>query len=777
MGQLDSILDTTVVTDFDEPFIVDAKTREIKNPNKHNRILMQNDHESERISFEIPRFVEGRDLALCNVVQIYYINIDAKSRKDATGVYTVEDLKVYPYTTDILTCSWLVSQNATKYEGTLSFMLRFATVGDNGVVTYNWSTRPFKGIEIVESLDSAETFEFEYIDIIQQWKNSVMEELNLYVDETVKGHVNVTQIEVNKLNISELIREQAVQKARMDTFTELGEGATTGDAELADIRIDMFGTAHTNAGDATREQSAVLDSVKQNKYGSFVPLEGTLHENVVYEVVSKVEQAIDGGYYGEYDVSNMNILLLSGFAWSSFNVFPLAAFYDIDGKLLKKFGNTESKSFERVLCYVPTNAVRMVINGKKWYEPAVEKFVAGDLESDIKHIQSVLSADISVSKLKNYGERDRVERVIELTADNTELLEAKMYKDNGELTTGVLSGATYDTLYFPVGIYTSFVLDKYAIGVYGGAFVDAEKKWISSFKTDYPNNLEEKVVPEGAYYIAITVNSLVRYKTINGYFKSFELDGLVLDTKNVSGPWAGKKVVWIGTSVPFGQYATKSYAKEAADRLGFNLVNCSSPGVAIHTNNEGGTMTYGSLSLSKSEYASVGWTIPNEPVKYVPGGSYNDYYRTYENVFSEENADADLYVFDVVPNNTNFDTKDWDAFDFSNWCYKDGSKFEDHRTTFLGALLFLMDKMYELNENARMIFVLGSGFSYGNGLQALTTVRYKWNIPVIDVWGKMNISPKSLRKIFSEDGTNGHPSTYAHELMGRMLAHDLEGVC
>lgn len=46
----------------------------------------------------------------------------------------------------------------------------------------------------------------------------------------------------------------AAAEARMDTFTKLAKGSTTGDAELMDIRIGIDGKKYANAGTAVREQ-------------------------------------------------------------------------------------------------------------------------------------------------------------------------------------------------------------------------------------------------------------------------------------------------------------------------------------------------------------------------------------------------------------------------------------------------------------------------------------------------------------------------------------------
>ena len=75
-------------------------------------------------------------------------------------------------------------------------------------------------------------------------------------------------------------------------------------------------------------------------------------------------------------------------------------------------------------------------------------------------------------------------------------------------------------------------------------------------------------------------------------------------------------------------------------------------------------LKYGFLALQIKEYAARGTTINSAPVlPYVPGGKYNDRYRTYENVFTNETADADLYIYAVAPNNANFALTDWENFD------------------------------------------------------------------------------------------------------------------
>ena len=60
--------------------------------------------------------------------------------------------------------------------------------------------------------------------------------------------------------MSAIETEQAVQDARMDTFTSLPEGSTSGNAELADIRVGADGTTYDTAGNAVRGQISELKS-------------------------------------------------------------------------------------------------------------------------------------------------------------------------------------------------------------------------------------------------------------------------------------------------------------------------------------------------------------------------------------------------------------------------------------------------------------------------------------------------------------------------------------
>lgn len=64
---------------------------------------------------------------------------------------------------------------------------------------------------------------------------------------------NSTEISAPIYN--QLIEQIKVERARINNLAKLGEGSTTGDAELQDIRVGFNGTTYGNAGEAVRAQA------------------------------------------------------------------------------------------------------------------------------------------------------------------------------------------------------------------------------------------------------------------------------------------------------------------------------------------------------------------------------------------------------------------------------------------------------------------------------------------------------------------------------------------
>lgn len=164
------------VKDSDTAFTIDPITRKITS-NSSKVSLMQYDRDSEIFTFQIPKLVEGHDMSLCNKIEIHYTNIHKRTKQTSSDVYPVTDATVDG---DNLTFSWLVSGNATKYPGSLNFLVRFGCLEDDSTFSYLWHTDIFKNITISDGMSNTEVVAEDYSDILEQWRSELIERCTDY---------------------------------------------------------------------------------------------------------------------------------------------------------------------------------------------------------------------------------------------------------------------------------------------------------------------------------------------------------------------------------------------------------------------------------------------------------------------------------------------------------------------------------------------------------------------------------------------------------------------
>lgn len=176
------------IYDNDVHFKIDPNTRLFSNVGEVKSTISQGDHNSERITFEIPRTVDGHDMSLCDKVEIHYLNFNTSTRESVKDVYQVEDLQVSEEDENIVEFSWLLSGNSTKHNGDLSFSISFKCLSGEEIV-YKWNTLIYSKITVGESYNYSQTVAQLYADVLEKWKLELIEAGTL-TDEDISSAVN-----------------------------------------------------------------------------------------------------------------------------------------------------------------------------------------------------------------------------------------------------------------------------------------------------------------------------------------------------------------------------------------------------------------------------------------------------------------------------------------------------------------------------------------------------------------------------------------------------------
>ena len=161
------------IVDSDPHFVIDPLTRKII---KHTEksILILGDHNSERFTFELPRYIQGHDMTLCNEITLNYL--------DGTkpGVYEIDDLTASDDET--VTMTWLISSNVTQEIGKIHFGITFECIRE-GKVTYKWQTDINSDLSVTDGLNNTNTVIAKNEDILEQWRQKLFGVSGVYEEQ------------------------------------------------------------------------------------------------------------------------------------------------------------------------------------------------------------------------------------------------------------------------------------------------------------------------------------------------------------------------------------------------------------------------------------------------------------------------------------------------------------------------------------------------------------------------------------------------------------------
>lgn len=227
---------------------IDIDTRCWQIPKQECFLGVESDDKVRILQFELSKneFCDGLNFTDCNCF------INYKNEGNDTIPYGITDMELQEDGT--VTFTWEVSRGATIFKGNTYAILCAKKVSDDGTITNEWNSRigsftVAKGIEPLSSIT-----EVPEIDIISQLL-SVAKQTNTNAQNNIDKSSSLLE---KAEGLGYLKEDFDVLKARMDQFTSLKEGSTTGDAELQDIRVGTDGKTYDTAGDAVRGQIGEL---------------------------------------------------------------------------------------------------------------------------------------------------------------------------------------------------------------------------------------------------------------------------------------------------------------------------------------------------------------------------------------------------------------------------------------------------------------------------------------------------------------------------------------
>lgn len=158
--------------DVDKRVVIDGNTRAVSMPDANMPVLIQYDNNSEVVTFEVDRYVEGHDLSLSNKAEVHYNNLDTAGRRSSKGLYEAKDLRVNPDNKAKILVSWYISNHATEYEGTLNFVLSFSCLEDDVLNVYRWNSH-IGTLYVSAGINNSEYLENTYADVLEMWKQTL----------------------------------------------------------------------------------------------------------------------------------------------------------------------------------------------------------------------------------------------------------------------------------------------------------------------------------------------------------------------------------------------------------------------------------------------------------------------------------------------------------------------------------------------------------------------------------------------------------------------------
>jgi len=386
----------TVLPLDEEPFIIDANTRQITVPEafKANGISVQGDEISEIVYFKIDRFYDATDLGLKKI----YIEWTAPNGDKGVSVPCVIDLDSEP---NFIIFGWPLSSAITKMPGQVIFAVRFYTIDETSQkIDYSFATLT-QTVQVKESLS---------YDLTNLKSNGIAIDnaLNLikgrFENTTPSGSTTVAKDPIFSMNmdsdphkVGDIFTEENVEGGTAVTYVSanLGLDADGFTTQSFDAQVSAYsedaGTITYVAQKLDYDNKTVTEFSASPEVRMVETLDTTRQEGKLYYYAEVNDKGVTAYKLYKYDLDEETIIAKLGKAQPIYEkVFAILVdgigYYTVTATNRVRTAHAKTKSYTMVVPRPETPAIRTNLAKK-------DVFVGGEIYREGETYELTLSVD------------------------------------------------------------------------------------------------------------------------------------------------------------------------------------------------------------------------------------------------------------------------------------------------------------------------------------------------------------------------------------------------
>ena len=128
-------------------FQIVPTTRKVTVPPAYVVVGTVGDHNSEQLTFQCPKVIDGHDVAHCSEHYVIWKNVLGETGRSEITNITTDDENMY--------FTWIISSGVTAAAGFVAFTIHFEDKDISGAIAYKWSTTTCNDCQVLDTIKVA----------------------------------------------------------------------------------------------------------------------------------------------------------------------------------------------------------------------------------------------------------------------------------------------------------------------------------------------------------------------------------------------------------------------------------------------------------------------------------------------------------------------------------------------------------------------------------------------------------------------------------------------